>query len=66
MLKFTYLRTYVVIPLLPNVPRISEQQMTSIKQWFTTRQRFSSSGSDIIQPIHDGPTVFLLESVPVS
>jgi hypothetical protein len=34
--------------------------MASIKQWFTTRQRFSS---DIIQPMHVGPTVFLIESV---
>jgi hypothetical protein len=40
----------------------SSQQLASIKQWFTARQRFSS---DIIQPIHVGSTVVLLESVPV-
>jgi hypothetical protein len=48
--------------LLSSVPRQSEQQMASIKQWLTARHRFSS---DIIQPIHVGSTVVYLKSVPV-
>jgi hypothetical protein len=39
---------YAIKPLLSSAPRKSEQQMASIMQWFTTRQRFSSY---IIQPI---------------
>jgi hypothetical protein len=59
---FLSTQQYSVKPLLLSVSQKSEQQMASIKQWFTARQRFSS---DIIQLNNVGPTVFLLEFVPV-
>jgi hypothetical protein len=38
--KFSSNQQYVVKPLLSSVPRKSEQQMASIKQWFTLKAAF--------------------------
>jgi hypothetical protein len=48
MLKFMWCsQQYAIKPLLSSVLLKSEQQMASIKQWFTTRQRFSSIMLDL-------------------